>query len=107
MSRGADTATEQREEAAVEDRTAIKTPRRFRILLHNDDFTTMEFVVSVLVRHFRRPAAEATRIMLDVHHRGVGVAGIYSRDVAETKVAAVTLEAREAGFPLLLTTEPN
>lgn len=107
ISRGADTATEQREEVAVEERTGVKPPRRYQILLHNDDFTTMEFVVSVLVRHFRKPAAEATRVMLDVHHRGVGVAGIYSRDVAETKVAAVTLEAREAGFPLLLTTEPD
>lgn len=98
---------ERGEDLAVAERTQAQPPRRFRVLLHNDDFTTMEFVVDVLVRHFRRTATEATHIMLEVHLRGVGLAGVYPRDVAETKVSAVMDEAREQGFPLLLTMEPE
>jgi ATP-dependent Clp protease adaptor protein ClpS len=77
------------------------------VLLHNDDFTTMEFVVEVLVRFFRKGATEANRIMLEVHFRGVGTAGVYTREVAESKIAQVTEAARERGFPLLLTMEPE
>jgi ATP-dependent Clp protease adaptor protein ClpS len=98
---------EHGEELAVEERTQAQPPRRFRVLLHNDDFTTMEFVVDVLVRHFRKNATEATRVMLEVHLRGVGVAGLYPRDIAETKITQVTEEAREQGYPLLLTMEPE
>lgn len=95
------------EETATLERTRTRSPRRFRVLLHNDDFTTMEFVVDVLVRHFHKAATEATQVMLEVHHKGVGVAGAYTRDVAETKVDQVAAEARERGFPLLLTVEPE
>ncbi len=91
----------------VEERQQTKRPRRWRVLLHNDDFTTMDFVVYVLMHHFGRSHAEATHVMLQVHHKGVGVAGVYSKDVAETKVAEVTAEAREQGMPLQLTTEPE
>jgi ATP-dependent Clp protease adaptor protein ClpS len=90
---------------ATERRVRTRRPRRHRVLLHNDDFTTMEFVVEVLVRHFHKPPAEAIHVMLQVHHKGNGVAGVYPREVAETKVAEVTAEARGAGYPLLLTTE--
>lgn len=90
---------------ATERRERTSRPRRHRVLLHNDDFTTMEFVVEVLVRHFHKPPAEAIHVMLQVHHKGNGTAGVYPREVAETKVAEVTAEARGAGFPLLLTTE--
>lgn len=95
------------EEFAVEERKKTRRPRKWKVLLHNDDFTTMEYVVDVLIRHFHKPPAEATHIMLQVHQRGVGVAGIYSREVAETKVAEVTDEARANGMPLKLTIEPE
>ncbi|HXU46149.1 MAG TPA: ATP-dependent Clp protease adaptor ClpS [Thermoanaerobaculia bacterium] len=91
---------------ATEERRKTERPRRYRVLLHNDDFTTQEFVVHVLMTHFRRPPAEAMQIMLEVHHKGVGVAGVYPKEAAETKIAEVTDEARAEGMPLLLTAEP-
>ncbi|MEM9556000.1 MAG: ATP-dependent Clp protease adaptor ClpS [Acidobacteriota bacterium] len=90
---------------AVEPKKKTKKPRLWKVLLHNDDYTTQEFVVDILIRHFRKAIAEATQIMLEVHFKGVGVAGIYPREVAETKVHEVTSEARAAGMPLLLTME--
>jgi ATP-dependent Clp protease adaptor protein ClpS len=98
---------EREEEFAVEERRKAKRPRRWKVMLHNDDFTTMEFVVYVLVTHFHKAPAEATHIMLQVHRKGVGVAGVYSREVAETKVAEVTDEARAHGMPLKVTAEPE
>jgi ATP-dependent Clp protease adaptor protein ClpS len=95
------------EGVAVRERQRTQRPRRYRVLLHNDDFTTMEFVVEVLVRHFDKSATEATRVMLEVHHLGVGVAGIYTRDEAETRIERVTVEAQASGHPLLLTLEPE
>lgn len=91
---------------ATEERKKTKRPQRFKVLLHNDHYTTMDFVVYVLVKHFRKSPAEATQVMLNVHHRGVGVAGVYPKDTAETKVAEATEEARAQGMPLLVTTEP-
>ena len=96
---------EHDEGLAFEKKKKKKRPRRFKVLLHNDDFTTMEFVVHVLTRFFHKAPGEATQIMLHVHHRGVGVAGVYPKDEAETKVAEVTEEARSSGMPLLVTTE--
>jgi ATP-dependent Clp protease adaptor protein ClpS len=97
---------ERDEDFAVEERRKARHPRKWKVLLHNDDFTTMEFVIHVLVMHFHKPPAEATHVMLQVHRKGVGVAGVYSREVAETKVAEVTDEARSEGMPLKLTVEP-
>lgn len=96
-----------REEIAVKDRTKSAKPRLYRVLLHNDDFTTMEFVVQVLVEFFHKTRTEATHVMLHVHHKGVGVAGVYPYDVAQTKVVLVTESARSNGMPLLCTTEPE
>jgi ATP-dependent Clp protease adaptor protein ClpS len=90
-------------------RTAKKVakPPLFKVLLHNDDFTTMEFVVEVLQTVFHHDIAGATRIMLHIHQRGVGVAGTYSMEIAETKTEKVMSMAREAEYPLLCTVEPE
>lgn len=79
----------------------------WRVLLHNDDYTTQEFVVWVLETVFHLPPAEAFTVMLRVHQSGVGVAGIYTRDVAETKVSATKGLAEQHEFPLLVTMEPE
>lgn len=94
------------EDLALRERKETRRPRLYKVLLHNDDFTTMDFVIEVLVRYFRKSRVEATRIMLEVHHRGIGVAGIFTYEVAETKVAQVTAEARQHGMPLKCTVDP-
>lgn len=78
----------------------LEEPPQFKVLLHNDDYTTMEFVVEVLQKVFYKSPAEATRIMLLVHKSGIGVCGIYPAEVAETKVQMALHMAREHGFPL-------
>jgi len=77
----------------------------FRVVLHNDDYTTMEFVVEVLMTVFRKNLVESTRIMLDVHRKGTGQVGVYTYDVAATKVNQVHALAREREFPLRCTME--
>jgi ATP-dependent Clp protease adaptor protein ClpS len=77
----------------------------YRVLLLNDDYTTMDFVVDVLMSVFQKTAGEATQIMLNVHRSGVGICGIYSFEVAETKVETVHALAREKGYPLKCTME--
>ncbi len=92
-------------ELGLERRKKTERPKRYKVLLHNDDYSTQEFVVEVLMEYFHKTHAEATYIMLQVHQRGVGVAGVYPKDVAETKIQEVTDEARMRGMPLLLTME--
>lgn len=89
----------------VEKKTRLQKPALWKVLIHNDDFTTMEFVVKVLEVVFHKGTAEATAIMLQVHQRGVGLAGVYTFEIAETKVATVDRMAQEEGFPLLCTME--
>jgi len=89
----------------VQDGTSLRQPSMYRVILHNDHYTTMEFVVDILVRVFHKPAVEAKRIMLDVHRRGSGVCGVYSYDIARTKVSQVLALAREQEFPLQCTAE--
>ncbi|AXG99162.1 ATP-dependent Clp protease adapter ClpS [Deinococcus wulumuqiensis] len=89
------------------ERTETGRPRLWRVLLLNDDYTPMDFVVMVLERYFRKAEQEAQLIMLAVHHKGQGVAGVYTRDVAETKVAQVTAHARQEGHPLRVVAEPE
>jgi len=95
------------EDIEVEERQKTAVPKRYKVIFHNDDYTTMEYVVGVLRRFFHRTETEALHIMLTVHKKGRAVAGIYPRDVAETKVAEVMRDARENGHPLLLTAEPE
>lgn len=91
----------------IKDKTKImvKPPHNYKVIMYNDDFTTMEFVVDILVRIFHKNMEEATIIMLDVHKKGKGIAGIYPYDMAKTKVARALREAREYGFPFKMTVE--
>lgn len=95
------TATETRSEQK------LQRPRMWRVLLHNDDYTTQDFVVWVLESIFYKPHAEAFAIMMNVHRSGVGVAGIFTHDVAETKLKATQKLAEDHEFPLLVTMEPE
>ena len=95
------------DDVELEDQPVSATPRRYKVIFHNDDYTTQEFVVEVLKQFFHKTDTEAVHIMLTVHKSGAAVAGVYTRDVAETKKAEVTDCARENGMPLLLTTEPE
>jgi ATP-dependent Clp protease adaptor protein ClpS len=89
--------------AEAEEKT--EEPPLFKVLLHNDDYTTMDFVVHVLESVFNLPEDQAIQIMLNVHVKGIGVAGVYTYEVAEMKVAKTTAMAREHEFPLLCTIE--
>jgi ATP-dependent Clp protease adaptor protein ClpS len=95
------------EELDVKVRPKSVTPRRYKVIFHNDDYTTMEFVVMALMQFFHKSETEATYIMLTIHKKGIGVAGVFTRDVAETKVQKVTELARDNGMPLLVTAEPE
>ncbi len=81
-------------------KTEIDPPKRYRVILLNDDYTTFDFVVKVLVNIFKKPVADAVKITNDVHKKGSGTCGIYPRDIAETKVEMVNSAGKEAGFPL-------
>ena len=83
----------------------VEKPPLYKVLLHNDDYTTMEFVVYILQTVFHRGESDAVRVMLAVHHQGVGVAGVYTYEIAEAKVSKVSQLAKSNGFPLLCTLE--
>ncbi len=93
---------EREREGAVATQTRPKAvvPPRFKVILYNDDYTPMEFVVAILEQIFGKGPAEATQIMLHVHRNGAGIAGVYVFEVAETKVALVHKQAEERGYPL-------
>jgi ATP-dependent Clp protease adaptor protein ClpS len=93
------------ESAVAESSEKVEQPPLFKVLLHNDDYTTMDFVVWVLQSIFSMPEEQAIQIMLNVHVKGIGVAGIYTYEVAEMKVERTTALAREHEFPLLCTME--
>lgn len=90
----------------VKTRRKVKRPRLHNVVMHNDDYTTQEFVVGVLQSFFHRSETDARRIMLTIHRKGRGVAGTYSKDIAESKAAQVTDFARSNEAPLMLTVEP-
>lgn len=86
-------------------RKKVQKPPLYKVLLHNDDYTTMEFVVEVLKTVFHHHEQQALQIMLHVHHNGVGLAGTYPREIAETKAEKAMSLARAAEYPLLVTVE--
>lgn len=98
-----------KEQSSVRERqrTDLREPRRYKVIIHNDDFTTMDFVVMVLMTVFHKNQAEAEQLMLQVHHSDQAVVGIYSYDVAQSKIQRATMMAREEGFPLRLTCQPE
>lgn len=103
--KGGGGGTKEDSQTATKER--VERPRMFKVLLHNDDYTTMEFVTEVLITVFRKSRMEAARIMLTVHNSGKGVAGIYTREIAEAKAGQAMDLARARAYPLLLTTEPE
>ncbi|MEQ1501070.1 MAG: ATP-dependent Clp protease adapter ClpS [Myxococcota bacterium] len=99
------TRRDEKEDTLTREKT--EEPKKFKVLLLNDDYTSMEFVVWVLMTIFRHSQASATRVMLHIHNNGSGIAGVYSREVAETRIAQVLEVAKESGHPLQCTMEPE
>lgn len=94
-------------DVATKKKSKVKKPRLYKVIFLNDDYTTMEFVVRVLELIFRKSAAEAAAIMLNVHNKGAGVAGVYTKEIAETKIEKTAEWASQEGHPLVLTMEPE
>lgn len=84
----------------ADEETRVKEPPLYKVIMHNDDYTSMEFVVLLLEKVFHKSTAEATRIMLNIHQQGMGIAGVYHKEIAETKVAIVHDLAQKNEYPL-------
>jgi ATP-dependent Clp protease adaptor protein ClpS len=91
---------------AVAQKAKVQRPRPWKVLMHNDDYTTMEFVVHILQKYFHKTRQEAQAVMLEIHTRGAGVCGIFTYEVAESKKEKAMKYARESGHPLKCTIEP-
>ena len=102
-----ETENDGQSEIAVVKKPKLQKPRMYLVIMHNDDYTTMEFVILVLKRFFNKTVSEAQTIMLEVHTKGFGICGIYTHEVAESKVAKVINYARENGHPLKCSIEPS
>ena len=89
----------------TKDRSKVQEPSLYKVLLHNDDYTSMEFVIAVLERVFRKNTSEATKVMMNVHQEGIGIAGIFTREICETKAAIVHDLARQSEYPLRCSVE--
>ena len=87
----------------VRSKLDLREPKMFAVVMHNDNITTMDFVVDVLVRIFHKTSAEGAEIMMNIHEHGTGIAGVYTYDIAATKKLQADLMSREHGFPLKLT----
>lgn len=96
----ADSKHHRQESVITKDAIETKEPPLYKVLLHNDDYTTMEFVIAILETVFHKSTPDATKIMLNVHHEGVGVAGIYTKEICETKISVVQQLAKKNEFPL-------
>ena len=92
-------------EEELDTRLALDVPKQYKVLLHNDDYTSMEFVIEVLMHIFRKNLADSEKIMLEIHQAGRGVCGVFTHEIAETKVHQVKQLAKTNGFPLLATME--
>jgi ATP-dependent Clp protease adaptor protein ClpS len=103
----ADTTRQTGDQVLERTKQETKKPELYKVLLLNDDYTTMDFVIEILETVFHKQPAEAFRIMMMVHTQGKGLCGVYPFEVAETKVAAVVDRAREHGFPLRAAMEPE
>jgi len=104
---GHDGETKEQRGVAIKEREKTKKPPMYKVMLHNDDYTTKEFVVMVLESIFHKGEAAAAKIMMHVHQNGVGVAGVYTHQVAETKVGKTLALARRFEFPLQMSIEPE
>ena len=102
-----ETDKDEQSGTATISKQKLQRPRMYKVLMHNDDYTTMEFVILVLQKFFNKNYDDAQAIMLDVHKQGFGVCGIYTYEVAESKVAKVIRYARDNGHPLRCSTEPD
>ena len=101
------TMAKEQSQLSVRQRTDLKEPRRYKVIIYNDDFTTMDFVVMILKMIFFKSEEEANALMLQVHHSDKAVVGIYSYDIAVSKMRRATNMAREQGFPLRISVEPE
>lgn len=90
---------------ATRKRSKVREPSLYKVLLHNDDYTSMEFVIAILERVFRKNTSEATKVMMNVHQEGIGIAGIFTREICETKAAIVHDLARQNEYPLRCSVE--
>ena len=97
----------QQSSVSERSRTDIREPKRYKVYIHNDDFTTMEFVVKILMTIFFKSEAEAQALMLKVHHSDKALVGVYTYDIAVSKVRKATQMAREENFPLRFTVQPE
>lgn len=105
MSQDYGTDTESQSGVTLEEE--LKEPAMYRVLLHNDDYTTMDFVVKILEEVFHKTQEESVAIMLSVHEKGMGLCGVYPKEIAEFRVKQVTERARAAGYPLRCTMEKD
>ncbi|MCP4296516.1 MAG: ATP-dependent Clp protease adaptor ClpS [Proteobacteria bacterium] len=92
-------------DSSVEDTTKLEPPKQYKVILHNDDYTPMEFVIELLIEIFSKSELQATEIMLNVHHRGQGICGIYPYEIAESKLIKIHERAKEREVPLRATME--
>jgi ATP-dependent Clp protease adaptor protein ClpS len=97
----------KKKDLLVKDREDLQRPKKYKVVLYNDDYTPMDLVTLILMSVFNKGKPEAESIMLRVHKQGKGVAGVYSKEIAETKATTTTMYAREAGYPLQAKTEPE
>lgn len=95
-----DTHDDLKGSVVTEQTLEVKEPQLYKVLLHNDDYTTMEFVISILETIFHKSSNDAAQIMLNVHNEGVGIAGVYTKEICETKISVVHQLAKKNEFPL-------